>query len=196
MGDFFAWLSNNSTAGTALIMLVSAIVITILLIYLIAFIQGRSISFYPPNIGQKPMNSESKKILSPEFASNELRPVLQRGTIAIAGLREIVFQTEEISWDDMFASVNELDLFFSYASQWRTINDVRLMQLAQKKGARIRLILPDTTNSAVVEDLARRFNKTTERLKAKVEEAKEQFEHLAQRAGANGAKVEIYLYNL
>lgn len=36
-----------------------------------------------------------------------------------------------------------------------------------KKGARIRLTLPDTLNSIVLNDLPKRFNKTLERIKAK-----------------------------
>jgi hypothetical protein len=196
MSEFFTWLSNNSVAGTTLIILVGLVVITTLLIYSIAFFQGREISFWPPAIGQKPNKAESKKTILPKSKSNELRSVLPKGTIALSGLSEVVFQTSDIPWDDLFASVNELDMFFSYASQWRTLNEVRLLKLSEKRGAKIRLILPDTTNSVVVEDLAKRFNKSPDRLKGKVDEAREQFEHLAQRAGASGAKIEIYLYSM
>lgn len=192
MNTFFTtWLSDNPFFAITITVIFSLLTLTMILIYLVAFFQGRKISFWLPQIGEKP--TKNQNILLP----TETQPVLQKSTISIAGLQEIVFKTEDVVWEDLFNHVNELDLFFAYASLWRTTNEVRLLRLSQKKGARIRLILPDISNSIVVNDLARRFNKTPERIKAKVEEAKEQFDDLAHRANtSNGAKIEVYLYSL
>lgn len=50
MVEFIKWLSNNSVATGALIVVFGIVVF----IYLFAFFQGREISFWPPKIGAKP----------------------------------------------------------------------------------------------------------------------------------------------
>jgi hypothetical protein len=47
-------LSNNPIATISLIVAFSILVISITIIYLVAFFQGRAISFWPPKIGAKP----------------------------------------------------------------------------------------------------------------------------------------------
>jgi serine/threonine-protein kinase len=85
MTDFFKWLSSNPIATNAFTIAVSVIVISIVLIYVVAFFQGRSISFWPPNIGERPgklkeqnedlrSTTKSNKSDDPNFA-----PVVQRG---------------------------------------------------------------------------------------------------------------------
>lgn len=115
-------------------------------------------------------------------------------SIQAYGLQEMVSRPEDINWEELFKNAHEIDLFFAYNAHWRTTHEVRLRDIARRKGARIRLILPDVTNSVTVEDLARRFAKTPDKLKARVQEATEQFEELAQIAKTCGAVVEIYAY--
>jgi hypothetical protein len=85
MTDFFKWLSSNPIATNAFTIAVSVIVISIVLIYVVAFFQGRSISFWPPNIGERPSQlkdqnedlratTQLNKSDDPNFA-----PVVQRG---------------------------------------------------------------------------------------------------------------------
>lgn len=190
MEGFFTWLSDDSIAKISVLFTFVFFIFTMMIIYLIAFFQGREISFWLPKIGTIP----NQKL---EVFEAEAQPIRRKSTIDISGLQDITFKNQDIVWEDLFENVNELDLFFAYASLWRTTNEVRLLKLAKKKGIKIRLILPDTSNLIVLHDLARRFNKTPERLKVKVEEAKEQFEHLALIASSNnGATIEVYLYNL
>lgn len=54
MEAFFIWLSSNSTASNILIGILSAAIVTIVGIYLVAFFQGREISFWPPKISSTP----------------------------------------------------------------------------------------------------------------------------------------------
>jgi len=117
-------------------------------------------------------------------------------SIQSSNLRDIVFHAEYIDWEALFNTAQEVDLFFAYNTQWRMNNEVRLQQLAKRKSARIRLILPDPNNSTTVADMARRFNRPTNRLKLEIKEAQEQFEELARTAGTDGAKIEIYFYGL
>lgn len=62
MTQIIDWLSNNTAAGTWALILVTMIVLAVILMYLIAFKQGREISFWPPKIGHKPnVNKEKAK---------------------------------------------------------------------------------------------------------------------------------------
>ena len=58
MEEFFQWLTTNSIASNALITILGLIILLIAMIYLIAFWQGREISFWPPKIG-KNLNSKT-----------------------------------------------------------------------------------------------------------------------------------------
>ncbi|MDJ0616661.1 MAG: hypothetical protein QNJ63_07910 [Calothrix sp. MO_192.B10] len=56
MNDFFKWVSNNPIANTVLPIAFIIIVISITLIYIVAFFQGREIQFWPPHIGHRTVN--------------------------------------------------------------------------------------------------------------------------------------------
>ncbi len=53
---------------TIFLVFLSALILSIILIYLVAFFQGRDISFFPPKIGQKP---NKEKPLEPTPAATE-----------------------------------------------------------------------------------------------------------------------------
>lgn len=59
MDKFFTWLASGSQTTTIFIILVSLIILCLLLIFILAFLQGRSISFWPPKIGEKPSDKNS-----------------------------------------------------------------------------------------------------------------------------------------
>jgi hypothetical protein len=59
MEELFKWLSVNSIASIVLLILFAGSIVSLLVTYLIAFFQGREISFYPPKLGPRP--DESKK---------------------------------------------------------------------------------------------------------------------------------------
>ncbi|MEI6499379.1 MAG: serine/threonine-protein kinase [bacterium] len=61
MAEFFIWLSSNPFATSALIVSFGVVVTAITMIYLVAFLQGRSISFWPPRIGEKPNKTQGQK---------------------------------------------------------------------------------------------------------------------------------------
>jgi hypothetical protein len=59
MNEFFNWLSNNPVATLTLIVSFGTLVTSSILIFIVAFFQGREISFWPPKIGPK-LNSTGK----------------------------------------------------------------------------------------------------------------------------------------
>ncbi len=63
MESLFKFLSEGSGIAIYILILVSSGVIAVILIYVIALIQGRKISFYPPKIGEKAQKSASLQIL-------------------------------------------------------------------------------------------------------------------------------------
>lgn len=54
MKEFFDYLSSGSTLATPVLIILGGVALIIVLIYIIAFVQGREVSFWPPKIGAKP----------------------------------------------------------------------------------------------------------------------------------------------
>ena len=53
MDAFLQWLSANPTVTNTLLFAISGLVLAVALIYVVSFLQGREISFWPPKIGQR-----------------------------------------------------------------------------------------------------------------------------------------------
>ena len=53
MNEFFTWLFANSTSAIILASAIGLLVVTIVVVYIVVFLQGREISFYPPKLGPK-----------------------------------------------------------------------------------------------------------------------------------------------
>jgi hypothetical protein len=54
MDAFFQWLTSNPIAETVLVTVLGVFILAITFIFLVAFLQGREIFFYPPKIGELP----------------------------------------------------------------------------------------------------------------------------------------------
>ena len=91
MTDLIKFLSTNSPAalGLSIAFLIAGITISIL--YTVAFAQGRSISFWPPSIGEKPasrapdQSKDAKGSIDDAQRVNQLaepqNPIVDRGTV-------------------------------------------------------------------------------------------------------------------
>ena len=66
MNELFKWLSANPIATYTLIISFGVLVTAIILVYLIAFFQGREISFWSPKVGPKPNKSRKNPSSSSE----------------------------------------------------------------------------------------------------------------------------------
>jgi hypothetical protein len=64
MEQFFEWLQSNPIAATVAIIAFAVLVASAPLMYIVAFFQGREISFWPPRIGARISTTETKKRLS------------------------------------------------------------------------------------------------------------------------------------
>lgn len=64
---------------------------------------------------------------------------------------------KDIDWTSLFNKVNKLDIFFAYGQIWRKTYLQELREVAARKNARIRLVLPDPEDEQTISELARRF---------------------------------------
>ena len=60
MNELIKWLSSGSVSASIMLILVSFILAVLSSIYLIAFLQGREISFWPPKIGERKKDDNDK----------------------------------------------------------------------------------------------------------------------------------------
>lgn len=58
----------------------------------------------------------------------------------------------------LIKQATSLDIFVCYANTWRSTHEPELKYLASKSNAKIRLIVPNSANIALMNDLAKRFN--------------------------------------
>ncbi len=98
----------------------------------------------------------------------------------------------DIDWKSYFHTVNKLDIFFAYGRTWQNTHIQELKEVAARKGARIRVVLPDPEDEQTVCELARRFSSTPENLKTLIKEAETNFRNLRASAGTNGAQINIW----
>lgn len=64
MDEFLKWLASNPSIATTLILAIGILIFATVLMYLVAFLQGREISFWPPKIGAK-REKEEENIARP-----------------------------------------------------------------------------------------------------------------------------------
>lgn len=69
-------LSNNPTIAIILTVTLCLVILVFSVVYIIAFVQGREISFWPPKIGQRPTKENATELKSQAIAKNKLSRIL------------------------------------------------------------------------------------------------------------------------
>lgn len=90
--------------------------------------------------------------------------------VQMSGLLGISSIFYPLDWKDFFKDAKEIKIFMTYGSTWRNSNASFLKAFAQTKG-KIRIVLPNPNNVVLVDELAKRYNKTAAVLKSRIEEA-------------------------
>lgn len=127
------------------------------------------------------------------FLDEVLVKVRMADEVKLAGLVRVTDSFHRgIDWDPLFHSVNKLDIFFAYGRTWRSTHTEELREVAARKGARIRIVLPDPDDVQTVSELARRFNSTPEKIKQLIKEAETDFRNLRHISAGNGAQIGIW----
>ena len=90
MADLFKFLSTNSPAALAFSIAILIVGVTVSILYAVAFIQGRSISLWPPTIGERPAFPSFRDAGAPSKSNDSAvvpglaessNPVVGRGTV-------------------------------------------------------------------------------------------------------------------
>lgn len=84
----------------------------------------------------------------------------------------------DLRWHESLSECKQLDVFASYASTWRNNNREDLSALATRKGATIRVFLPDPANEVVVSELSNRFGMTKDDVVKHIHDAAEDFKNI------------------
>jgi hypothetical protein len=82
----------------------------------------------------------------------------------------------DVKWYEMFRSVKELDIVFAYGSTWRRHNLNQLRDLASKRDSRVRVVLPNPDNEALVACMAAQFGLEPIALRTRILDAKREFD--------------------
>jgi hypothetical protein len=99
-----------------------------------------------------------------------------------AGLTRIVDNYLDIDYSAHLACARQVDLFFTYAHTWRATHATDLRALVGRPGTRIRVVLPDASDNALVAQLASRFGYTPEKVRTHVEDAAADMENYRTQA--------------
>jgi hypothetical protein len=98
---------------------------------------------------------------------------------------------EDVAWQDLFETVEKLDIFVAYGSTWRTTHFQRLQAVARKPHSRIRVFLPNPYDQELVTRLALRFSLTVDEVKRRIFDAKSDFAGFQQEGGG---QVEVFYH--
>jgi hypothetical protein len=85
------------------------------------------------------------------------------------------FRDSRTPWEQLFKNSTTLDIWVSYASTWRNTHAQAIEKLLSRKNSKLRVVLPDPSNVRILQELADRYEKEPEALKAQIEEAAKAF---------------------
>jgi hypothetical protein len=97
------------------------------------------------------------------------------------------------NFSKLIRGATKLDVFVCYANTWRATFEEDLRVLARKPGVRVRLIVPNPQNTAIMAELSRRFNLADEKLMSeKIDIAVKEFKGIF--LAANNLKLDFSVW--
>lgn len=126
------------------------------------------------------------------FSREILEDVRYAEDIRNSGLTRIGMDyLRDPDWQQLFTAATDIDIFFSYGRTWRHNHHTLLVEFAKKKGACLRVHLPDPTHKDTITVLAGRFAKEESEMVSAIREAQSEFAALWRDGGAT---IEVYRY--
>jgi hypothetical protein len=107
-----------------------------------------------------------------------------------SGLTRITTRYLDVEWDALLRQSAHVDLYFAYARTWRHAHATALRALVSRPDTRLRVILPDPTNDALMGTLANKFGCAPDELRDRIAEAQADFENHRRQASEH-AVVEV-----
>jgi len=92
-----------------------------------------------------------------------------------SGIEKMSYRFDEVDWKLLFDNCLRFDLFITYGRSWRGTNETRLIEIAKRTGAIVRIVLPDPENGDLVKQFATRYRKSQPEIKGLIEEAIKDF---------------------
>lgn len=106
--------------------------------------------------------------------------------IVNAGLKRIARRYLDVEWDQLLDEAVHVDLFFAYGRTWRATHAMALRRLAERDGTRLRVILPDKSDPALIGQLSAKFRYSSDQLIQHIAEAESDFANLRTQANGHG----------
>ena len=149
MGDFFNWLSTNPIATITLIILFGIVITSTTLIYVVAFIQGREIVFWPPKIGERHNKSHTKN-LEKEFEKGQQQGFLNN--------HDLYLNRKEVHWPQYNEKVSRR--FWACGTSLIGVFERELIRKYFNNGVRdIKILLPNTDNPYLSYEQLEKYNR-------------------------------------
>jgi hypothetical protein len=105
-----------------------------------------------------------------------------------AGLRAISGRYLDVAdWPDLFRHATEIDLVVSWGATWRRTYEREINEWIGRARVTLRVLLPDPTDDELVAHLAKRFDKTPEYVRERINETASYYEGLQARAGGGSS---------
>jgi hypothetical protein len=125
-------------------------------------------------------------VLKRSFTRELLETVNSTNDLDRAGIISIGTQSlQDSQWETLFKNVRELDIFVAYGNTWRNAHLSQLQDLAKRKNSHVKVYLADPNNELTLQVLAARTSLSADAVKQKIIEAKNGFDALRVRGGAN-----------
>ena len=125
------------------------------------------------------------------FAQEVLAAAGVAADVRLAGLRAISDDyVGVVDWPEHFRQSMEIDLLVSWGATWRKRYERQWVEWVEQKNVRLRVMLPNADNSALVEHLAKRFMKDPGYVQDHIEESRDFYLGLTRSAGP-GATVDV-----
>lgn len=112
--------------------------------------------------------------------------------LSSSGLAQISFESRDIDWVKLLGEATEVDILFSYGRTWRGAYRQEVHKLAKRKNVRLRILLPNPEEQAILDGLSKRFYTPSQTIQERIYEAKQEFTELHQKNLKEGASIEVW----
>lgn len=125
------------------------------------------------------------------FAEEVLAAAGVADDVRRSGLRAVSDDYLEVAdWPELFRNATEIDLLASWGATWRRRFERQWIEWIKQPNVRLRVLLPDSTDTALLAHLAGRFDKDVDYVKSRINETSGFYAGL-QRTGGENTTVEV-----
>jgi hypothetical protein len=120
-------------------------------------------------------------------ASRLVDEIMETGLIGVSAKWH-----ENIDWQRLFRSTNNLQILFIYGRTWRNTHRVDLVDFVMRPNTRAVIVWPDPNNEILLAAIGQRTSKEVQETRNSILEAQNDFIEIFNRAGHAKEKLEIW----